>query len=434
VGVAMMSNFDALIEEIAVRFDLGPKARSIVQELMGFIAEQPGGIDSFLDEIQKAGLAEKIASWFGSPYPWALSAREVKNALGSEFIERIAKKNSLTERFANKVLGYAIPKLIVCLEADCPVPVAAPARLRFPDPALLSAPPQFETLTFWRKQMPRFDMGGNTSAVSLLAPAAAVLVTLGLFWHTITVGSAGDQFVFQPAPIMAENAPMPPQPPAMSASRDAGILDASFTVTAGWIENLSAVVGRPNGQDVQGLAARNGFNGGGAPSQANRVWVLTLLPAAQLPQFVVAAETGRTPAKMKLAPAGLQNLAAGDFPTIIFPPNNTQVPVRGIPLLRRAAMQIKQLPSGTRVQLNGYTHGARVSTNDVKLSQQRADSVYRILVREGVSPAMLSAKGYGSADSLANIDRMAEGRSTTTEAKGGPADRRVEFRIIPPRP
>ena len=99
--------------------------------------------------------------------------------------------------------------------------------------------------------MPKFDTGGNTSAVSLLAPAAAVLVTLGLFWHSITVGSAGDHSVFQPAPIMAENAPVRPQPPAMSASRDAGNLDASFTVTAGWIENLSALVGRSNGQDLQ---------------------------------------------------------------------------------------------------------------------------------------------------------------------------------------
>jgi outer membrane protein OmpA-like peptidoglycan-associated protein/uncharacterized protein YidB (DUF937 family) len=431
-----MSNFGALIEEISVRFDLGPKARTIVQELLGFIAEQPGGIDGFLDRIQNAGLAEKVATWFGSPYPWALSAREVKNALGAEFIERLAKRTSLTERFVNKILGYAIPKLIVRLEADCPVPVAAPASLRFPDPALSSAPPQFETLIFWRKQMPKFTTEVHSPAFPLIVPALAVLVTLGLFWHSITVGSAGDHSIFQPAPIMAENAPAP----ALS-SRDAGNLDASFTVTAGWIENLSALVGRSNGQDLKAPAAHNGFNVRGAPSQANGIWVVSLLPAAQVPQFVVAAETGRVPAKMKLAssvgvsePVRFQNQAAADFPTVIFPPNSTAVPSRGIPLLRRAAMQIKQLPSGTLVQLNGYTHGMRMSANDVKLSQQRADSVYRILVREGVSPAMLSAKGYGSAESLTSTDRIAEGRSTTG-AKGGPqADRRVEFRIIPPRP
>jgi OmpA-OmpF porin, OOP family len=431
----MMSNFNALTEEIEVRFDLGPKARIIVQELLGFIAEQPGGIDGFLDRIQNAGHAEaeKVASWFGSPYPWALSAREVKRALSAEFIERIAQRTNLTERFTGKVLGYAIPKLIVHLEADCPVPVAAPARLRYPDPAFSSEPPQFETLIFWRKHMPKFATEVHSPALPLIVPAAAVLVTLGLIWHSITVGSAGDHFVFRPAPIMAENPPAP-----VLSSRDAGNLDASFMVTAGWIENLSALVGRSKGQDLKAPAAHNDFNVGGAPSKANGIWVVSLLPAAQLPQFVVAAETGRGPAKMKLAssanePVGIQNLAAVDFPTIIFLPNSIEVPARGIPLLRRAAIQIKQLPSGTLVQLNGYTHGARMSAGDMKLSQRRADSVYRVLVRNGVSPAMLSAKGYGSAESLASTDKIAEGRSTNG-ANGGPqADRRVEFRIIPPR-
>jgi outer membrane protein OmpA-like peptidoglycan-associated protein/uncharacterized protein YidB (DUF937 family) len=431
-----MSNFGALTEEIAVRFGLGPKARVIVQELLGFIAEQPGGIDGFLDRIQNAGHAEaeKVASWFGSPYPWALSAREVKRALGAEFIERIAERTSLTERFAGKVLGYAIPKLIVDLEADCPVPVAAPATLRFPDPALSSEPPQFETLIFWRKQMPKFATEVHSPAHPLIVPAVAVLVTFGLFWHSITAGSAGDQFVFEPAPIMAENPPASP-PPAMSPSRGAGNLDASFIVTAGWIENLSALVGRSHSQDFKAPAAHNDFYVGGAPFQPNRAWVVSLLPAAQAPQFVVAAATGQASVGTKLAssasePVGLQ--AAVDFPVIIFAPNDAMVPSRSIPLLRRAAMQIKQLPPGTIVQLNGYTHSARMSAADVKLSQRRADSVYRVLIGAGVSPAVLIAKGGVGSGGAGRVD---EGRSsTTTWAKGGPQDnRRVEFQVIPPR-
>ena len=257
----MMSNFDALTEEIAVRYDLGPKARIVIQELLGFIAEQPGGIDGFLERIQNAGHAEaeKVASWFGSPYPWALSGREVKRALGAEFIERIAKRTKLTERFTGKVLGYAIPKLIVYLEADCPVPVAAPARLRYPDPALSSEPPQFETLIFWRKYMPKFATQVPSPVVPLILPAVAVLVTLGLFWHSITVGSAGDHFVFRPASVMAENFPVKTEPP-MATARPAENLDASFTVTAGWIENLGAFVGRSDGQDMQMQAGGGGFH------------------------------------------------------------------------------------------------------------------------------------------------------------------------------
>ena len=225
-----------------------------------------------------------------------------------------------------------------------------------------------------------------------------------------------------------------PLPPAMSQAAEN--LDASFTVTAGWIENLGALVGRSNGQDLQMQAGGGGFHVAAASSQTNLAWVIAPLPAGQMPQFVVAAVTGKSPPKMKLALSTreLQNQAAVDFPIIVFPPNSTTVPSRNILLLRQAAIQIKQLPSGTLVQLRGYTHGTRTSANDVRLSQQRADLVYRILVREGVSPAMLSAKGFGGTISLAGADRIGEGRSTsTTGAMGrGEADRRVEFGIIPP--
>ena len=436
-GAAMLSNFDALTEEIAVRYDLGPKARIVIQELLGFIAEQPGGIDGFLERIQNAGHAEaeKVASWFGSPYPWALSGREVKRALGAEFIERIAKRTKLTERFTGKVLGYAIPKLIVHLEADCPVPVAAPARLRYPDPALSSEPPQFETLIFWRKYMPKFATQVPSPVVPLILPAAAVLVTLGLFWHSITAGTAGDHFVFRPASIMAETSPVKTEPP-MATARPAENLDASFLVTAGWIENLGAFVGRSDGQDIQMQAGGGGFHVAAAPSQTNLGWVIAPVPTVQMPQFFVAAVTGNSPPRMRLALNGseLQNQAAVDFPIIVFPANSTTVPPRSIPALRRAAIQIKQLPTGTLVQLRGYTHGTRTSATDVKLSQQRADSVYRILLREGVSPAMLAAKGFGGTISLAGPDRVGEGRSTSTRGatEGQQADRRVEFWITPP--
>jgi len=50
-------------------------------------------------------------------------------------------------------------------------------------------------------------------------------------------------------------------------------------------------------------------------------------------------------------------------------------------------------------------------------------------VREGVRPAMLRAKGYGSSPSLAGINGVTEGRSSkmTVRPLG---DRRVEFRVI----
>ena len=428
-GTATMSHLDELTEDIAVRFDLGPKARTIVHELLGFIAEQPGGIDGILDEIQNAGLEEKAATWFGSLYPWALSAREVKSLLGAEFIERIVKKTRLTECFVSKVLSYAIPKLIGLLEGDCPVPAAAPARLRFPDPALSPEPPQFETFTFWRKQMPKFGMGNYTSAVLLLAPAAAVLVTLGLFWHSIVAGTAGDHSIFQPAPILAENEPVTfPRTPASGSHLALG----GFAVETGWIQNLNAVA---DGWSGWGVQARFGGDQSHVGGMIPPTWVIGTLPYARMPQFVAASLTGGGTAKMRLA-SSTPEPARLDFPAIIFEPNSATVPSHGIRLLRRVAERIKQLPAGTVVQVNGYTHGAARPAANAKLSQTRADSVYRILIRDGVSPAMLSANGYGSSAFLASINGVVEGRSSKITGEGGRPreDRRVEFCVIPPRP
>jgi outer membrane protein OmpA-like peptidoglycan-associated protein len=62
--------------------------------------------------------------------------------------------------------------------------------------------------------------------------------------------------------------------------------------------------------------------------------------------------------------------------------------------------------------------------------------VYRVLVHEGVSPVMLSAKGYGDSLSVASINGITEGRSSkiTDEGSRQHFDRRVEFRVVQQRP
>ena len=94
---------------------------------------------------------------------------------------------------------------------------------------------------------------------------------------------------------------------------------------------------------------------------------------------------------------------------------------------------MKQLPSGTVIQISGYTHwgythNAGNPTANPNLSQRRANAVRQDLVDAGVNPAMLSAKGYGSSESLATNGTL-EGRSNGRMNSRPRDDRRVEFRI-----
>jgi hypothetical protein len=141
-----------------------------------------------------------------------------------------------------------------------------------------------------------------------------------------------------------------PQKQALGSGQTAG----DFAVKAGWIENLRAASGGL-GSHVQ--FAGTGLNEEATRALGNRTWRIGSLWRAVVPQFVVATLTGSGPARISLASpapalassgteaAGLLKQVEIHFPTIIFPPNSTRVQLRSIPLLRRVAEQIKQLPA-----------------------------------------------------------------------------------------
>jgi len=437
-----MAILDGLTEDIAMRFDLGLKARALVRDLSSLIAAQPGGIDGFLDKFRATGLEAKVASWLGGRSPMALSVREVKMALGDEVIDGIAENAGVSEVFASGGLGYAIPKIIGLLTSGGAIPEEIPsAVLRSPGSAYPFSAPRVQDFTLGgERHVPRRGMegGGHAGGLRLIVPGAALLITLGLIGYVISSGTAGDH-----APIQS----------ASSAGSHESVIGADhikgdFAVTAGWIKNLSEAFDGFRSQGSQALFAGNVFHVGGTIPHADRAWMIGSLQSAQLPQIVVAALTGGGAANLRTASSTskldssgnesvrLSNLATLDFPIIIFPANSAKIPSRSLALLRRIAEQIKQLPPGTVVQLNGYTHGTRTAAADVELAQRRADSVYRVLVHEGVSPVMLSAKGYGSSPSVASINGIMEGRSSkiTDEGSRQHFDRRVEFRVVQQRP
>ena len=86
--------------------------------------------------------------------------------------------------------------------------------------------------------------------------------------------------------------------------------------------------------------------------------------------------------------------------------------------MRRGA--VKQLPTGSVLEIAGYTDSSGDADANVALSQKRADSVRDLLLKAGVPSDMLVAKGYGSANPVASND----------DPDGRFHNRRIEYHVV----
>ena len=96
------------------------------------------------------------------------------------------------------------------------------------------------------------------------------------------------------------------------------------------------------------------------------------------------------------------------------------LPAGSAPALQQAATDIKNMPAGTRIEIAGHTDNQGDTNANLALSQQRAEAVRDALVRDGVDPAEVSAKGYGDTKPIASNET----------ANGRTQNRRIEFNQV----
>ena len=93
---------------------------------------------------------------------------------------------------------------------------------------------------------------------------------------------------------------------------------------------------------------------------------------------------------------------------------------RAATLLRRVQDLAVRIDRDLRILIIGHTDTTGQESFNRELSYQRADKVWRALLRMGVSPRYLSVRGVGAA----------EPRRTETTAEDRERNRRVSFRVF----
>jgi outer membrane protein OmpA-like peptidoglycan-associated protein len=106
---------------------------------------------------------------------------------------------------------------------------------------------------------------------------------------------------------------------------------------------------------------------------------------------------------------------------VYFDTAKATIQARSFKLLDQVAKILKEHPELERVVIEGHTDNAGKPEANLKLSQRRAESVRNYLIKKGVEPQRLEAKGFGQERPIAD-NKTAKGRAT---------NRRVEFITTP---
>ncbi len=114
-----MSKLDSLVTHLtAGKENLAGAPKKLVAGALEMIDEQKGGLQALVDKLSTSGLGEQVKSWVGTGANLPISPSQIKQALGSEEIERLALKTQLSVEEVTSHLSAALPQIVDKLTPD----------------------------------------------------------------------------------------------------------------------------------------------------------------------------------------------------------------------------------------------------------------------------------------------------------------------------
>ena len=176
----------------------------------------------------------------------------------------------------------------------------------------------------------------------------------------------------------------------------------------------------PGGTDTTAMAP--------APSASAAIEDTT--PEPTTPVSTPASKTAAVEGAMKKTLAALAGLPPGysaaqlvealNLNIINFASGKADIPAESREILDQSAKAIAGAPAGTILEIGGHTDNSGSAAANEALSARRAAAVRDYLLRQGVAPGTLTAKGYGAGKAVAD-NATEDGRFQ---------NRRIEFSVV----
>src|SRR5262245_4863704 len=458
-----MTILEPIINEVSEQFGLRGKAGPLMTALLSLISnESTGGLQGFLDQFRRMGLGETVSSWVSRGSNTPVTPEQVERAIGGDAVNAMASHVSAPRSAVASALAFMIPRVVDLLTPEGVVPSRLPAWV---SSYLSGAAPRAEQV---RTEHVRTEgvrppvehahreRGGGSTFLRILPFLIAIPLIAILAYRAC----APREEVGYRAPATASPTPMAPAEQQAQTQTTGMNSQLSLVNDNGKIKYSGVVPDEQTKQNIQNqLSSTYGANNISGdikvdPNAGNVAWTSNLssaLPYFKTPGSEVnfdgnsinvggripentkndmvmnlkhfygdgmnigsfEAATAVSEANRKTSEA-LSSLRPGftaedltkalNMNVINFRSGSAEIPKESMPVLEQSASAIKSAPTGTVLEVGGYTDNVGNPAANQRLSQQRADSVRRFLIDKGVKADSLVAKGYGDSNPVANND------------------------------
>ncbi|EDY21922.1 protein of unknown function DUF937 [Chthoniobacter flavus Ellin428] len=117
-----MGLFDSLLGSV---LGGGDKTQILTSLASSLIADHSSGqgLGGLLQQFESAGLGHVVQSWVGSGQNLPVSAEQIEQVLGSQFVQQFAQQHGIDPNLASATIARVLPLLVDHLTPNGQVPV-----------------------------------------------------------------------------------------------------------------------------------------------------------------------------------------------------------------------------------------------------------------------------------------------------------------------